>query len=225
MTEPRRRFTWGIGLPVAALLFLGVLIFAFSRILLAVPESLAPWIALLFAVNILIGSALAAMLQGRRSFAFLIGFLVLTIIGGGIAGAVVGERPVHSLVAEEEETPAEEETTPAEEETTPGEEETTPGEQETTPAEATVAISAESIAFDTTTIQLPAGEPSVIAFENREAVPHNVAIYDGQEALFAGEIFPGPDSRDYEVPALDAGSYEFRCDVHPQQMTGTVDVA
>lgn len=38
-----------------------------------------------------------------------------------------------------------------------------------------------------------------------------------------GEIFPGPATRDYDVPALEAGTYYFQCDIHPQ-MNGTVEV-
>jgi hypothetical protein len=43
--------------------------------------------------------------------------------------------------------------------------------------------------------------------------------------LFVGEVFSGPDVVTYEVPALDAGTYFFRCDVHPTTMTGTFLVA
>jgi plastocyanin len=34
-------------------------------------------------------------------------------------------------------------------------------------------------------------------------------------------VFSGPSARLYAVPALPAGTYQFRCDVH-QQMTGTI---
>jgi hypothetical protein len=53
--------------------------------------------------------------------------------------------------------------------------------------------------------------------------PHNVAIYRDSSA--AQKIFVGETITDtaitYEVPALEAGEYFFRCDVHPE-MTGTV---
>ena len=38
--------------------------------------------------------------------------------------------------------------------------------------------------------------------------------------LFRGEIFSS-GSKVYDVPALEAGTYFFRCDVHPD-MTGTI---
>lgn len=225
--EVRNRVTYGVMIPLLAAVFIAAVLFSLSRILLAVDPDVAPWIGLGFAMNILVGSALAAILPGRRAFAFLAGVIVLTIVAGGVAGAMVGEWPVHSLVEEAggEEGPGGG-ATPGEEETTPAEEETTPAEEETTPAEeADVTVVAENIAFDTGTLSLPFGEPSTIAFESLDPVPHNVAIYteQGGESLFAGDLIT-QDTVTYEVPPLDAGSYFFQCDVHPTEMTGTVEV-
>ena len=224
--EARRRVLLGVGIPVTAFVFLAVLIIAFSRILLAVPESLAPWVALLFATNILVGCALAATIRGTRGFAFLIVILVGTILGGGIAGAVIGERPVHSLVEEEAGPPEPAPPPPAEESPTP--EESPPGEQEAPPEGPggdVVAIAAEGIAFDTTELSLPAEGEVVIAFDNRDAgIPHNVAIYTGGgDPVFQGEIITGPATIEYRFPAPGPGSYRFVCDVHPQ-MQGTASV-
>jgi plastocyanin len=229
--EVRNRVAHGVMIPLLAAMFIAAVLWALSRILLSVDPDVAPWVALGFAMNILVGSALAVTLRGRRAFAFLGTVLALTIVAGGVAGAMVGEWPRHSLVAEEGEhgedgeTPAEEETTPAGEEATPAEEETTPAEEESPPAEGAVQVVAEGIAFDTDTLSLPAGTPSTIQFENRDPDSHNIAIYteQGGEQLFMGEIFPGPATRDYDVPALEAGTYYFQCDVHPQ-MNGTVEV-
>lgn len=72
-----------------------------------------------------------------------------------------------------------------------------------------------------------AGEPFRLAFVNDdEGVGHNVAIYTDDTAegsLFVGDIVQGPTTTTYEVPAIDAGSYSFRCDVHPV-MDGTLEV-
>ena len=84
-----------------------------------------------------------------------------------------------------------------------------------------VEISAENVEFDTDELQVPAGEPFIIRFENKEAIPHNVSIFDGTTPLFEGEIFTGPTTIDYQVPALEAGTYDFLCEVHPN-MAGTV---
>ena len=225
--EVRRRVLLGVGIPVGAFLFLGVLIIAFSRILLAVPESLAPWVALLFATNILVGCALAASIQGTRGFVFLVMLLVGTILAGGIVGAVVGERPVHSLVEAEEAGPpgpSPAPPPPAEESPTPGE---SPAEEEP-PAEGAgvVSISAENTAFDLSEFSLPAEGEAVIDFDNRDAgIPHNVSIYveEGGEAIFQGEIVTGPTRTEYRFPPPDPGAYYFQCDVHPQ-MNGSATV-
>ena len=230
--EARRRVLLGVGIPVAAFAFLAVLIIAFSRILLAIDPGLAPWVALLFATNILVGCALAATIRGTRGFAFLIVLLVATILGGGIAGAVLGERPVHSLVEEEAAGPAEgppegAPPPPGESPSPPAPPAETPAEEEPAPqppAAGAIQIVAEGTAFDVAELSLPAEGEVVIAFENRDPLPHNVSLYsEAGDPVFTGEIVTGPTSTEYRFPAPPPGSYQFRCDVHPQ-MQGTATV-
>lgn len=82
-------------------------------------------------------------------------------------------------------------------------------------------------AFDTTSLTAVAGAPIGLSFDNEdEGVPHNVAIYtddSASESLFVGDQIVGPRSITYDVPALDPGSYYFRCDIHPV-MDGTLEV-
>jgi plastocyanin len=95
----------------------------------------------------------------------------------------------------------------------------------TPPAEADVTITAENHAFDPSTLTVPAGEAFDLYFRNLDGAQHNVAIYadaDLSEELFIGEVI-SDDAILYAIPALDAGEYFFRCDVHPD-MTGTVVV-
>ncbi len=55
-------------------------------------------------------------------------------------------------------------------------------------------------------------------------MPHNVDIKDASgTSVFKGDIFPGVATKNYDVPALKAGTYPFTCDVHPN-MTGTLTV-
>jgi plastocyanin len=83
-------------------------------------------------------------------------------------------------------------------------------------------IVADDLAFSPRTVAVAAGTPIGLVFENRESAPHNVTILAGQGVeLFVGEVFGGPGWRTYAVPALAAGDYRFRCDVHPT-MTGTL---
>ena len=89
----------------------------------------------------------------------------------------------------------------------------------------TVAITASNIQFDIDEFEVPADTPFCIEFENQEAIPHNVAIYDTSgEALFTGEFLNEPGTITYSVPALPAGDYTFLCDAHPQAMAGDVIV-
>jgi plastocyanin len=87
-----------------------------------------------------------------------------------------------------------------------------------------VVVVARDIAFTTAQITVPAGEPFELTLDNRDGAPHNVAIYTDSSAstqVSVGEIFGGPGQRTQPVPALAAGTYFFRCDVH-QNMTGTI---
>ena len=86
-----------------------------------------------------------------------------------------------------------------------------------------VSIVASGIAFTTPTVTAPADAPFVIVFDNQDdAIPHDVAINDASGAqVFKGDTFPGVETREYQVPALAAGEYQFVCTVHPN-MTGTL---
>ena len=79
-------------------------------------------------------------------------------------------------------------------------------------------ISANNLAFSTSTLSAPAQEAFQIVFDNQESAPHNVAIYrdaSAAERMFGSEPFGGPAVAVYGVPALEPGTFFFRCDVHP----------
>jgi plastocyanin len=92
---------------------------------------------------------------------------------------------------------------------------------------AAASVVAEGTAFDPTALSWPADTEVALTFDNRDPVdvagPHNVSIYDGDTALFQGELIDGPATVDYTIPPMAAGTYEFRCDVHPT-MIGSVEV-
>jgi cytochrome c oxidase subunit 2 len=93
------------------------------------------------------------------------------------------------------------------------------------PEGAVIELTAQNIEFDKTAIEAPADAEFTIRFKNDDpAVTHNVEIKDAAgTTVFFGEIFQGVDSRDYRVPALAAGTYQFICTVHPN-MAGTLTV-
>lgn len=90
-----------------------------------------------------------------------------------------------------------------------------------------LVVVAKDLAFNTDTITLPADTETTMTLDNEDpGVEHNLAIYSDDTytaELFKGEIFAGPDSREYTIPPLPAGTLAFKCDVHPT-MTGTVVV-
>jgi plastocyanin len=105
---------------------------------------------------------------------------------------------------------------------------TTPAATTTTVAAggtATVDLSAKNIAFDKSTITVPAGADVTVDFDNEDdGIPHNFAVYTDSSAtdtIFSGETITGPDTTTYTFTApSDPGTYYFRCDVHPEQMNG-----
>ena len=91
------------------------------------------------------------------------------------------------------------------------------------PPDAALVV-AQGEAFTKGSVAVPADTPFGLVLDNRDNEPHNVTILardSGGKSPFVGEIFSGPSARLYSVPALPAGTYQFRCDVH-QQMTGTI---
>jgi glucose/arabinose dehydrogenase/plastocyanin len=93
-------------------------------------------------------------------------------------------------------------------------------------AAAQVAITAKNLAFDRTTITVPRGSSVTVTFNNQDAgVPHNVAFYtdsSASTAIYKGQVVTGPTTTTYTFTAPSApGTYFFRCDVHPETMTGS----
>jgi plastocyanin len=92
-----------------------------------------------------------------------------------------------------------------------------------------VTIEAKNIQFDKRTITANAGSQVNITFINNDAgVLHNVAFYTNRSAstkIFASETTTGVSTHNFSFDAPAApGSYFFRCDVHPDTMTGTFSV-
>jgi len=92
-------------------------------------------------------------------------------------------------------------------------------------------IAAKGVAFDKECLAGPVNREFEIVFDNQEAVGHNVAFFDGRDGNAPRilppaqtPVFPGPEQTTYRLPALEAGSYFFRCDAHAAAMTGQLVV-
>ena len=89
-----------------------------------------------------------------------------------------------------------------------------------------ITLTARNSTFSATTLTAPAGATVVMTFVNDDTnMPHNFALYTNATALttiFAGDLVTGPGTITYTFTAPPApGTYFFRCDVHPELMTGT----
>lgn len=89
-----------------------------------------------------------------------------------------------------------------------------------------MTLTAENLSFSSTTLTAPAGSTVTMTFINRDAnMPHNFALYTSQNAntkIFAGDLVTGPATVTYTFTAPSTpGNYFFRCDIHPELMTGS----
>ncbi|HEX8099721.1 MAG TPA: cupredoxin domain-containing protein [Actinomycetota bacterium] len=202
--DPRPRLP-PVAYPLLALIFGGIIVWSFSRILLAVSANAAVIVATLAALNILIGAALVA--YGRRvrgrsvAFPILIGAGIAVVAAGFVTWAVVGER------APEEEAA---------------------GPKGGGPAQS-VTLTAKELKFVETKLTFKAESKVSLRVVNQDqGVPHNFVLFNGEDEsgsqIFRGQVVTGPTTATYSFTAPGPGSYFFHCEVHPTTMKGTAIV-
>jgi plastocyanin len=93
----------------------------------------------------------------------------------------------------------------------------------TPPPDAAASVTAKGFAFEDRDVKVPAGQAFHLFFRNLDGDAHNIAIY--QDSTASRPLFVGDRVTDaavtYQVPALPAGTWFFRCDVHPN-MQGAI---
>ncbi len=81
------------------------------------------------------------------------------------------------------------------------------------------------MAFDMTTITVPAGAAVTMNFSNKDVVPHDFALYTDSTAvtvIYKSDTVAGSSSKTYTFNApTTPGTYYFRCDIHPLAMKGS----
>ncbi|HEY8490626.1 MAG TPA: cupredoxin domain-containing protein [Dehalococcoidia bacterium] len=77
--------------------------------------------------------------------------------------------------------------------------------------------------FEPDTVTIPAGESVRITFRNEGTAVHNMHVTAGDEEFSSDQIVNPGASSTFQVQVDRAGTYEFRCDFHPE-MTGTLIV-
>jgi plastocyanin len=86
-----------------------------------------------------------------------------------------------------------------------------------------VTVVADDIAWDVDCLEAPAGAPLTIVIDNQDdGVPHNMHVKDAPGGPKT-DLEAGPVTQELDV-TLDAGDYEFVCDIHPN-MVGTLTMA
>lgn len=86
----------------------------------------------------------------------------------------------------------------------------------------TIELVGKDIAFDQTELTAPAGAVT-IAFDNQDdGTSHNLHV-TGSGVDEKTDIEAGPITQTLELD-LEPGTYTYVCDVHPQQMTGDLEV-
>jgi plastocyanin len=95
-----------------------------------------------------------------------------------------------------------------------------------------VTIVGKNIKFDLDQLTVESGRQVDVTFDNQDAgTPHNWALYtdraaatSGEAPIAASEIASGPVVQHIVFDAPAPGTYFYRCDVHPTQMTGELVV-
>jgi plastocyanin len=91
------------------------------------------------------------------------------------------------------------------------------------PSGTQLEITAQNNTYDKDCLAVNAGGAFTITLHNDDAgTPHNVEILTSTGGqLFKGALTTGVNTTTYHVPALKPGTYEFKCEVHPDTMHGT----
>ena len=196
----RDRLVMPILLPLGILAVMAAALFGFSRILLSLTPTAATVTAIVVATGVVVTASVAA---GRKQ--------VRLSTLGAMLGVTAGVAMLAGGVALAVVGGTEEE----------------PGGGGQKPV---VTLAAANIAFEPTSLTVPAAEAFTLRFHNEDAnTQHNVQIFDDPEfggtPLFSGALITGVRQTDYEVDPLEAGPYFFRCEVHPTTMTGKIQAA
>jgi hypothetical protein len=185
-----------LALPMMGFFAIGTMIFFMSRILLAVPSAnAATVIAIAVATLVLAGGALVASKPNLPSGA------IVTALG--VVGVLFLTGGLVAMGFGER-------------------------KAEGGGFAGPVSIRAHNLRFDKNELDFRAESPGILHFVNADTDPHNVAIYKSDKLgtpLFSFAPIPGPTVQDFQIRRTPAaGTYFFRCDVHPQQMFGKVVV-
>ncbi|MGI8758000.1 MAG: cupredoxin domain-containing protein [Acidimicrobiales bacterium] len=203
----RHRIMYPIEIPALAVIGIAVAVIAFSRVLLALPKTGSTVVAMTVATLIL---GVAILLSARPKLSSTLLTVVVLIgavglLGGGIVGAVAGEREFEEHGAEEG-----------------GEHGAEEGGEHGAEGGGYVVVATDAADFETSELVVPAGEPITVTFENNDEVAsHNLHIEGVGGGTAATPIIGPGETAELEL-TVEAGEYRYICDVHPTTMIGTL---
>ena len=187
-------------LPVGAVLGILAVIYLFSRILLVLPEAFATGVAFLAALGILFVCATLASVRRitKGMIATVVGIPLLILLVAGIISAVHLQATAKAAALARASAPTAE------------------------PSETTT-----DNAFSARAITVPAGTQVTFTLTNKGQAVHNwhllgIQSSDGKDIMLP-LTSPGATNT-ITFTISQPGSYKFQCDVHPQDMTGTLTV-
>lgn len=95
------------------------------------------------------------------------------------------------------------------------------------PAGGTLTVVAINLAFDRTSLSAAPGSITIIFNNEDKAIAHNIHFIAKAGGLTVGitETRPGPATDTLSLGTLAAGSYFYKCDVHPTTMTGVLTIS
>lgn len=91
-----------------------------------------------------------------------------------------------------------------------------------------ITVVAEGASYDIERIEVQAGATTTVALENRDDATHTLTIYlgetpEGEIAADTGEV-GGGERGEAVVFFAAAGEHAYRCEIHPDAMSGTLIV-
>ncbi|MGI8789961.1 MAG: cupredoxin domain-containing protein [Actinomycetota bacterium] len=206
--EIRFRVPLVLVIPLGAVVVIAALTWSFSRILLSLPAGAATTVAILTAANILGACTFLAL---RPSLPRATVFEVVLV---ALYPVIIGLVMVQAGFGVTEEAGASE----------------GGGEQSVPAGPATDSIVAEGTEFNADEIELAAKKPTDFEIENRDAVIHNLLIYqteadaaDPNNSLFKSPDIAAGATDSFPIKPLKKGDYYFVCAYHAN-MNGTVKV-
>ncbi|HYH91554.1 MAG TPA: cupredoxin domain-containing protein [Candidatus Saccharimonadales bacterium] len=82
---------------------------------------------------------------------------------------------------------------------------------------------ASGIAYEPTTVAVPAGVPMMVTLEHRDAgIPHGLTLLAGETTLVEETPVIGPTRETYAIGGLIPGRYRFSCVVHPNMLADLI---